>query len=341
MLVATRPPETHVLIPAWLEEPSPAERYPTGVLADPYADLNRSVEDTGASRVILSDLRPFLSNRSFARSLPGSRVVAIDHGSDHIRILEEGLTNMGIRRGSSALRHLAWRESMVRRSPLRLFSTNPQSPSMGSRRLRSSTRYLRMPIEELEVVAACRWPNDGRQRLTLIGALQPRKGLDLLAGALLVLRKRGSIDIRALEIVVAGRASSSYRPEVYRLMQTLRRSGFDARLVDRYLQDDEYSALLTGSDVVVLPYDRFIGGSGILGSLMGKGVSMVVSDYGWLGRFAADRGAYTYRNGDVAGLSVALRLALIERRGLTTGGGAFVPKEVALRPLWNAIIGGE
>lgn len=335
ILVETAPPGVDLTVPDWWDTGGSRRRTLRLLEGDAYSSIGHALEEDHFDVLLLPDLRPLLPSDALWHRMNVPALVAIDHGPDHVRLREEPLGSLGLRRSAAAFRHLVWRELLVRRQPLTIVSTNPDSVELGSRRLRSATRYMSMPIETLRPVQASRWPAVD-QRLVLVGALQPRKGLASLVTALELLAPR--LDQQGLEVLVAGRPSSSYRPEVHALVSRLGERGFRARFVDRYLGDDEYSAVVGTADVVVLPYDRFIGGSGIVGSLLGKRTSLVVSDYGWLGRFAAERGAYTFPNGDVAGLANAIFEALKERRPLRQGGTAFEPRDKAMKVVWDIVL---
>jgi len=167
-------------------------------------------------------------------------------------------------------------------------------------------------------------PRDKRAFL-FYGVPHRRKGLPLVIEAMLAM----STDTPAF-LICAGR-----QPEDARVAAGIAQLASQGRacVIDRYVTTQEEKQLFAAADVVLLPYRKHYGGSGVLVRAVGAGVPVVASDEGLLGRFVRDYAlGLLFRSGDL----LALR-ASIERMALAS------PSEMSLwqaaaravAPLWS------
>jgi glycosyltransferase involved in cell wall biosynthesis len=123
------------------------------------------------------------------------------------------------------------------------------------------------------------------QTLLFFGLIRTYKGLDLLLRALPAVA-RDRPDVR---LVVAGDPLDPVEP-LQRLASELRvGERIDWRL--GYLPDAEVEHVLADASVVVLPYRRWVDGSGVLAQAVGHGLPIVASDVGTLGETVEEFGA--------------------------------------------------
>ena len=126
-----------------------------------------------------------------------------------------------------------------------------------------------------------------------------RKGLPLAIEAMLAM----PADTPAF-LICAGR-----QPEDARVAAGVARLTSQGRacVIDRYVTTQEEKQLFAAADVVLLPYRRHYGGSGVLVRAVGAGVPVIASDEGLLGRFVRDHSlGLLFRSGDVLTLKSAI-----------------------------------
>lgn len=215
------------------------------------------------------------------------------------------------RRALGAWVSLATREFRCRRWPpvriLELSLDGQRSTPLMSSRLTCATVPFRDVVEPLANVVATRWPR-AETHCALVGSLAPRKGLAVLAKALPLLSRR----LRSsLHVTLAGSVAPGYANELNRLTTTIQEVTSLTTWFGHVGQDD-FDALLQRSDVVVLPYWRHRGSSGILASLTQTATPphVVLSDYGRLGQAGRRCGATMFRDGSAPDLARALTQAI-------------------------------
>jgi glycosyltransferase involved in cell wall biosynthesis len=130
-------------------------------------------------------------------------------------------------------------------------------------------------------------PPPGRNLFPLFGALSERKGILCLLEALRLIPAAAAAGIA---VVIAGRVAPEIRPAVQTALARLRRRQPDLwlHLEDRWLEDGEIAALVQASDVVLAPYQRFVGSSGVLLWAAQAGVPVLTQDYGLIARLVRD-----------------------------------------------------
>ena len=120
-----------------------------------------------------------------------------------------------------------------------------------------------------------------RRVLLCVGALDSRKGLDVTVEAL----ERLPRDLhRSIALVLAGRLAPTERAGHLARLQRLR-DDTDVQIVveDRYLDEAEIQPTIAAADLVLVPYQRHVGSSGILIRAATAGRPVLASDYGLVG----------------------------------------------------------
>ena len=127
----------------------------------------------------------------------------------------------------------------------------------------------------------------GRVAFLLFGVLSERKGVLNLIDALRLL----PADIAARSaIVVAGRVAPDIRRDFALRRERLRldRPDLWLHVENRRLSSAEIAALVGSADVILAPYQRFVGSSGVLLWAARAGKPLLTQDYGLLGRLVRD-----------------------------------------------------
>jgi glycosyltransferase involved in cell wall biosynthesis len=138
-----------------------------------------------------------------------------------------------------------------------------------------------------------------RRVFLFYGAGYRRKGLNLVVEAMLATAADTSVFL-----LCAGK--QSVERNVAQGLEQLVGQG-RARVIDRYITDEEEKGVFAASDFVLLPYRRHFGISGVLMRAIGAGLPVIISDEGLLGRLTRERGlGILFRSGDVGALQGAI-----------------------------------
>ena len=131
-----------------------------------------------------------------------------------------------------------------------------------------------------------RIPED-RCMLLLFGALTARKGVLQLAEALGLL---APVMAGRIAIVIAGKMAPDIQETLEARLAKLRREqpGLWLAVENRWLGSSEIAALVQRSDIILAPYQRFVGSSGVLLWAARAGKPLLTQDYGLLGRLVRD-----------------------------------------------------
>lgn len=173
---------------------------------------------------------------------------------------------------------------MLRNPSLELvFSLDPYFPAYLEHAKLTALVDPAFPFPE-EPAANAFDPPKERVVFVLFGELAERKGLLALLDALALL----GADVAArIAILIAGRVEAPLRPAVDRRVARL--AQVQPRLwlhvEDRFLSAAELADLVRRSDVVLAPYQRFVGSSGVMLWAASAGKPIITQDYGLLGRF--------------------------------------------------------
>jgi glycosyltransferase involved in cell wall biosynthesis len=147
------------------------------------------------------------------------------------------------------------------------------------------------PPELVEAEAArTGWPvPDGRVTFVLFGVLTARKGTLQLLEALARLAPETA---RRTAMVVAGVIEPELSAVVRERLAALRERQQELWLHvdDRHLTTAEIDGLLARGDVVLAPYQRFVGSSGVMLWAARTGKPLLTQDYGLLGRLVRENG---------------------------------------------------
>jgi glycosyltransferase involved in cell wall biosynthesis len=136
---------------------------------------------------------------------------------------------------------------------------------------------------------------EGRRVFLFYGAGYRRKGLELAVQAMLLLDQSSPAFL-----LCAGRhgADAKTTRGLAQLSEQER-----ARVINRYITDDEEKQLFAASDAVLLPYRKHFGSSGVLVRAIGAGLPVIASDEQLMGRLVREHGlGVLYRPGDAAAL---------------------------------------
>lgn len=165
----------------------------------------------------------------------------------------------------------------------------------------------------------------GRTGFLLFGYLAERKGPLAVLDALRTLPPEVA---ERVAVLFAGRVDPALRPELERRRLAVERERPDLwlRIDDRRLDRGELTALVRQSDVVLAPYQRFVGSSGVLLWAALNGRPVLAQDYGLVGRLTREH---------KLGLSVDACAPSEIARGIglmvTEGPGQFFDAQSALR----------
>ncbi len=120
-----------------------------------------------------------------------------------------------------------------------------------------------------------------RRVLLCIGALDSRKGVGVVLDA--VGRLPHTLHAR-VALVLAGRFEASERADYLDAIDRLRReTSLQVLVEDRYLDEAEIQPTIEAADLVLVPYQRHVGSSGILIRAAVAGRPVLASDYGLVG----------------------------------------------------------
>jgi glycosyltransferase involved in cell wall biosynthesis len=126
-----------------------------------------------------------------------------------------------------------------------------------------------------------------RTVLVLFGFITARKGVLNVLDALELLLPETA---RRTAVILAGRIDDAIRDGVAERRERLAAgpSRVWLHIEDRWLAPAEIAALVEQSDVVLAPYQRFVGSSGVLMWAARAGKCVLAQDYGLVGRLVAD-----------------------------------------------------
>jgi glycosyltransferase involved in cell wall biosynthesis len=156
----------------------------------------------------------------------------------------------------------------------------------------------------------------GRVGFLLFGYLAERKGPLAVLDALLLLPPEITSRIAVL---FAGKVDPPLRERLERRREALARERPDLwlRIDDRRLDRSELAALVRRSDVILAPYQKFVGSSGVLMWAAVNGRPVLAQDYGLVGRLTREhRLGVSVDSCDPA--QVAYEIARMVQRGPAT-----------------------
>jgi glycosyltransferase involved in cell wall biosynthesis len=169
------------------------------------------------------------------------------------------------------------------------------------------------------------FPPAGRTGLLLFGYLTERKGPLVVLDALRLLPRPVA---ERVAVLFAGRTDPEIRGAIEARCATLRREQpvLWLHVEDRRLERNELEALVAQSDVVLAPYQRFVGSSGVLLWAARAARPVLAQDFGLIGRLIRD-----HRLGAVADSSDPAALAHVIERMVVEGPQSFIDTSAAQR----------
>jgi glycosyltransferase involved in cell wall biosynthesis len=129
-----------------------------------------------------------------------------------------------------------------------------------------------------------------------------------------------------MDVTIAGRVDPALRAGVSDHVRRIRDNQPALNLVlhDRWIAAPELEAMVGASDVVLAPYQRFVGSSGVLLWAARAGLPILTQDFGLLGRLVRDHGL-----GLVADTMRPESLAAVIARMVTGGPRRFIDLQSA------------
>jgi glycosyltransferase involved in cell wall biosynthesis len=193
-----------------------------------------------------------------------------------------------------------WRKAVLYRLMLRngslgtVLSLDPYFPRHAQRAYRGGEKVRAVPdpahpvvtITPGDLALARTMPSD-RIRFVLFGYLSERKGTLVILDALARLSR--SAAARAA-VMLAGQVEPAIRDAVERKCGALaaKRPELWLHVEDRHLAAAEIEALLCRADIVLAPYQRFVGSSGVLLWAARAGKPVLTQDFGLIGALVRD-----------------------------------------------------
>ena len=187
-----------------------------------------------------------------------------------------------------------YRLMLSRRSLRAALTIDPYFARYAARFYRQGKKIHALPDPVAQADSACAESIDlaaqlPRERVVflLFGYLTERKGTLRLLDALCLLP--GEIGSRAA-VILAGKVDPAIRDAVQSKLNTLRstRPTLLCHLEDRRLEVAEIEALVRRADVVLAPYQRFVGSSGVMLWAARLGKPLLTQDFGTLGALVRD-----------------------------------------------------
>lgn len=193
-----------------------------------------------------------------------------------------------------------------------VFSLDPYFPDYGVKHYKRGHKIQPLPDpafprRQEQQATGLRNPfPPGRTSFLLFGVLTERKGILVLLDALKSLRPEIA---ERTAVLIAGAVDPAIRAAVTELQTTIGRMnpGLWLHIDDRHLATDELAFFTRSCDVVLAPYQRFVGSSGVLLWAASAGKPVITQGYGLLGKFARDfHLGTTCETTSPAGLSAAI-----------------------------------
>lgn len=155
-------------------------------------------------------------------------------------------------------------------------------------------------------------PPRDRVLFSLFGYLDERKGVLTLLDSLELLSRATA---RRIAVMLSGRIDASIRPALDARRDRLGKTcpGLWLHVEDRRLTAGELSALARRSDVILAPYQRFVGSSGVMLWAAQAGRPLLTQEVGLVGRLVRDNGlGLSINASDPAVLAAAIE-QMVER----------------------------
>ncbi len=186
------------------------------------------------------------------------------------------------------LKAIMWKAALKNPALDTIFSLDPYFPNYAARHFDRGDRVVAVPDPVVfpgeakgELGLSMEFA-DGRKLFLLFGALAPRKGIDTLIEACHLLSPEQA---ESMAILLAGRVDKVIRDDFLSRLRALQlaQPRLAVHLEDRYVSDDELAHLVQRADVILAPYHRHIGSSGVLYWAAQAGKPVISQNYGLIG----------------------------------------------------------
>lgn len=175
-----------------------------------------------------------------------------------------------------------------------LLTLDPYFPAYANEHLINGSKVkwvcdpMHPPEPSTESVPPAVFP-DERTTFLLFGSLARRKGIFQVLDALNHLPESVR---RSLSVVFAGRLRKEIRTRFKAAFQEVeeRHPAIALHLEDRFLPENELAAWVSQADIVLAPYQRAMGSSGVLLWASALEKPVLTQDYGLIGAYVRDRG---------------------------------------------------
>jgi glycosyltransferase involved in cell wall biosynthesis len=168
------------------------------------------------------------------------------------------------------------------------------------------------PSVEPAAPAVDDFPPPGRIGFLLFGYIAERKGPLVVLAALALLPPETA---RRVAVLFAGRVDPALQDEIerHRLALATRHPELWLRIDDRRLDGGELAGLVDRSDVVLAPYQRFVGSSGVLLWAARAGRPVLAQAFGLVGKLTRDHRLGIDVNSDDPGQLAEQIVRMVER----------------------------
>ena len=161
-------------------------------------------------------------------------------------------------------------------------------------------------------------PTDARGHFLFFGAMRKQKGVRELIQAMRLLSEK---EARQTALHILGRSSEDFANELRRLVEGLRQAQphLHVQHEDRFLEYAELERALDSCDVVLAPYQRTEGSSGVIGHAAKHGKPVIGPNTGLIGTLIRDYGLGRATNtSDPSDIAGAIQEALDDPRELAS-----------------------
>lgn len=196
-------------------------------------------------------------------------------------------------RTRNARKNLLYRGMTRNRCVRTIWSLDPHFPAFAAAAYPHGDKVRAIPDPVCSPVtlprAAVRDPAPRRTTFLLFGVMASRKGVFELIDALMRIE---SSFARAIHVVIAGEVVPQIAARFATAAAELRtrRPELFLEIDNRRLQPAEIAGYVAAADVVLAPYQHFVGSSGVLMWAANAGKPVITQSYGLLGRHVADYG---------------------------------------------------
>lgn len=257
-----------------------------------WSIIQQRAANVGASHVLSLQLDfqqlALSAHRNLPRGCDFSGILFRAPSVPHRRAREAGVS--ALERLRDRRKWAMYRLMFLNRRLRVVFSFDPAFAEHAQRRLKGGEKVvvLRDPVPVNSDKSRTRPAlqiDDGptpRKRLLLFGSLSDRKGVFQTMDALKLLDP--SIQER-LFVTYAGQIQSADREKFVRRFEQLQatRGKLELRWLDAFLSDEELSGLIAASDLILAPYQRHVGSSGVVLRAAAAGKPVLTQNYGLVG----------------------------------------------------------